>query len=441
MKFLKEWSAKLLPYLLVVFVVALPFNIVWHFDSSHAYVDGYFVNYLDFILHGIDIIAAIIVVLAACKERLWKKKEFWVLVGLLLVVLIFQIFSLNSDISLYFGLRLCLYVLAGYAGAFLVRTRNFNRIIVISLACVAVFESLLAIYQFTAGHALGLKILGESAVQVGMYNSSSVHLASGTFLRGYGTFPHPNLLGAFFALSIFIILHEILNLHNRLLKISLILIELVLFAGLVVTWSRSALFILFIIVAIYLFVYLFQKSKKLGLISLVIFLLGISSLGFWIYKGNSTLAHDLRTRLVDQTSLSDVSVVERKELATRALGDFKSHPFLGIGMGNFIPSLSENPVYNESQVRVMQPAHNYLLLTLAETGVLGVIFLSYIYYLLFRKLRVTLFSVLFILLILWLSLFDHYFWDLAQGSAILLILAPIILSSSFFSDKIPIIKY
>ena len=52
---LKKVEAYVMPAIIVLLVFAIPFNIVYHFNSDFAYIDGYLVNYLDCVLHIVDI--------------------------------------------------------------------------------------------------------------------------------------------------------------------------------------------------------------------------------------------------------------------------------------------------------------------------------------------------------------------------------------------------
>jgi hypothetical protein len=58
-----------------------------------------------------------------------------------------------------------------------------------------VLNALLAIYQVGSGHSLGLAILGEPPVDIGLRNVAKQELGSFLWLRGYGLTLHPNILG------------------------------------------------------------------------------------------------------------------------------------------------------------------------------------------------------------------------------------------------------
>lgn len=76
---------------------------------------------------------------------------------------------------------------------FLFQTALTQKSFLRGLSAALIFQISLGVFQIVSGHSLGLHILGEP------------HLASNiaqiSKMRPYGTWPHPNLFGAFYAIS------------------------------------------------------------------------------------------------------------------------------------------------------------------------------------------------------------------------------------------------
>src|SRR3990172_2239052 len=66
------------------------------------------------------------------------------------------------------------------------------------------FQSIVAILQFISQKSLGLTILGESIFNAHDPGIAKIVINGDVFIRSYGFFPHPNILGGFLALSLLI---------------------------------------------------------------------------------------------------------------------------------------------------------------------------------------------------------------------------------------------
>ena len=137
-----------------------------------------------------------------------------------------------------------------------------------------------------------------------------------------------------------------------------------------------------------------------------------------------------------QLKFSSESFQLRQELNSTALTMIKKYPLFGIGLNNFIPSLSR--FQKGLSFKELQPVHNIYLLIGAETGLVGLGVFLWLIYLSYRKLlygymviwfrkkkdlTIQPFSHLAISLtaILLLGLFDHYFFTLQQTQLLFVI--------------------
>jgi O-antigen ligase len=275
-----------------------------------------------------------------------------------------------------------------------------------------------------------LKFLGESILHIGSVASSSIFLPGGTFLRGYGTFPHPNILGAFLVIVLAASLNEILMKKNGRPRLALTicsgLMTLIVAGGIFLTFSRIAWLCGLFIVLLFTGFVLFRYRRKIlpyFLVSVsVVIVLGIS----WMNLSKRPLAENLRERIVEQSMGSDYSMSERREFNEQAIKLIKKSPLIGNGLGRYIVSAKDMPIYNNYGVRLMQPVHNVFLLILSEVGVLGVVCLTAVVVLALiqnrsasrrtQKFKPSPFLLIsFIPLFVLASLFDHYLWTLPQG--------------------------
>ncbi|MEA3357477.1 MAG: O-antigen ligase family protein [Patescibacteria group bacterium] len=413
--------------LLAGLLLVVPLNIVRHFNSQYAYVDGYFVNYLDFVIHIIDIAVLLLVVWMLVAGKFWTNRKLCVWLVVILQLYILHNLIFRDVVVFYSSTRLLLYLYCAVLIFFSDRLWNVWILFLVAILCACI-QSAIAMLQFYLGRNLGLSVFGESILQVGGYATSSVVLPSGVELRGYGTFPHPNVLGGYLAsvlLSVYFLLVKVKGLKRILLIGAAVLI----LGGVLVTWSRSAWLVILLVFMFGLtrkvFGLIKQGSAGLKTVKITLMSTGVVlavSCG-WIWMGQDDLSQAIHQRLLSQTSISDVSVVERRNLLERSFSMIKNNPFWGVGVGNFIPELAKDPVYTESGLRLMQPVHNVFVLIIAEAGILGcalVICMAYWLIRAVKKYGLGSFAVPAIAVVLAAGMLDHYLWTLPQGLGILL---------------------
>ena len=90
---------------------------------------------------------------------------------------------------------------------------------------------------------------------------------------------------------------------------------------------------------------------------------------------------------------------------------FKARAFLGVGLGNYTKALQS--AYPNYPGWAYQPVHNWYWLILTELGLIGFLFFVFLLVNLWKKTGSIEKSL--ILTLLFISFFDHYFWDLFFG--------------------------
>jgi O-antigen ligase len=215
---------------------------------------------------------------------------------------------------------------------------------------------------------LGLALIGASLVAMlaigDMLWSGPFEALMGGLLgdsglaRASGTFVDPNYLGLYMAPAT-VFAMALVAIARRPRKIFLVLITLLLFACLLLTYSRGA----YVGAFAGLVVFVGMRSRPAALILLVVGIVAMLTLypAFQEARLGETLSIDSR---LDQAA-SDNS---RRAIMVAAVAMFASSPLFGVGYGAF-QFLS--PLYSGSAATYATYSHNQYLSILAEQGIVG----------------------------------------------------------------------
>lgn len=405
--------SKLFFYLLLLF---LPTQFGRHFWPSSSFIQGLRLDYLSPTIYFTDLIIVLIFVFSFKKlikffKRISLQAKF--LISAFFISLILGVINSNNPQAGWYGLIKAIeyFLLAAYACINL-KTLKKEIIFMLFLSGI-IFESFLAIAQYiNAGSINGVfYFLGERT-----FNSETPGIANASIngeliLRPYATFSHPNILAGYLVIAMLFLLLFFQKTKNQTLLLSAGIIFGT--AALLLTFSRSAIF-LWAIYLLVMFVFLIFKKYKKANIKSIIFILLLIVLVFSIFK-NSLLGQRFF-----QTRLSDESVVERNELTAQAIKMFYKNPAAGVGVNNFFNNLNY-PAKNK--VLIIQPVHNIFLLTLAQTGIIGFLFLIFLFYKSFLNIlnypQNKKYLLMIIFAVIFLGMFDHYFLTLQQGQILL----------------------
>lgn len=414
--------SKLFFYLLLLF---LPTQFGRHFWPSSSFIQGLRLDYLSPTIYFTDLIIVLIFVFSFKKLIKFFKKislQTKILISAFFVSLTLGVINSNNPQAGWYGLIKVIeyFFLAAYVCINL-KTLKKEIIFMLFLSGI-IFESFLAIAQYiNAGSINGVfYFLGERT-----FNSETPGIANASIngeliLRPYATFSHPNILAGYLVIAMLFLLLFFQKTKNQMLLLSAGIIFGT--AALLLTFSRSAIF-LWAIYLLVMFVFLIFKKYKKANIKSIIFILLLIVLVFSIFK-NSLLGQRFF-----QTRLSDESVVERNELTAQAIKMFYKNPAVGIGVNNFFNNLNY-PAKNK--VLIIQPAHNIFLLTLAQTGITGFLFLIFLFYKSFLNIlnypQNKKYLLMIIFAVIFLGMFDHYFLTLQQGQILLSIIFATLLS-------------
>lgn len=401
--------------LFFLIILFLPTQLGKHFWPEFSYVYSLPIDYLSPTIYLWDLLVLLLCVVFILSGKRINK----------LALNLFFVFILTQALSLFSSLanvgvglvRLEQYFMAGLLGVYVasVKKEEVAKIIFWGFIASVLFESFLAIGQFLTGGTLGFWLLGERAFSISTPGISKFDYYGKEFLRPYATFPHPNVLAGFMVLAVIILFNikDLLMLtHNKNLveffkqdKIKKYVAGVTLFAGLalLMTVSRVAI----ISGLVYITTFATRNRDRLLIVIGTIVLLPV-----------------LYTRFSSLLNFDNLTFIRREELTMIALSLWKTSPFLGVGLNNFIPAASDLLLAGPS--RFLQPVHDVFLLALSETGLIGVLgvitLFGYPIFNLFRMPFKSFNTYPFLslwIIIAFLSLFDHYFLTLPQGYRLL----------------------
>jgi len=415
-------------YLLLMF---LPTQLGLHFWPSWALVLGRRVDYLSPTLFLTDLLISLLLiswlvtVISRIKHVVMLHKKYVVLIFCFAILNI--VFAAGKLVAFWTWIKFFEFVLLG---VYIVSTKpNFGRV-VLSLSIGVLYSSLLAVSQFILQHSIGgpLWLLGERSFSAASPGIAQISLClpgavnCPLLLRPYATFSHPNVLGGFLAVTIPIILYQFTVLSiakQRKLKFYYGLTLVLGAFALLFSFSRSAWFVGVLGSA---FLYFEEKRRPQTFRwlldnSTIILFLGIVLVTIMLFVplpffGNGE------------------SIVVRRDLAISAIRIWQHAPLMGVGLGNFLPTL---PYFLPSRtIYFLQPAHNIYLLLLSETGIVGMGVFGFIIWSIIRnetkngRISRYIYRASLVALLL-LGLVDHYALTLQQGRLLLTILASLAL--------------
>lgn len=340
-------------------------------------------------------------------EKGMAKPLWWICLISLELITFFSIFwaqdiwlALYRYIILVFGILL-FYVVKRTD---FVDTKLISRYFLIGL----IAPSLLAIWQFFTQSTFSSKYLGLAYHASSILGDSVIETGVGRFLRAYGPFDHPNILGGMMVLGIILVLYSSLRTEiNRNSRLFYLITLALFYLALLVSFSRTAWLALIISVPFILFIASRRGKFQRKLIGFFLFLIVGISLAVVIPNRELFL-----TRAQTQSRLEQKSISERELYLSQAKKIIGQNWLLGAGAGNYILELEKQEPGHS--VWYYQPVHNYWFLVLAELGFFGLLAMIIFWLAAFKKsFSKKLYPVILALFIF--SLFDHWLWTQPFG--------------------------
>lgn len=322
-----------------------------------------------------------------------------------------------------------------------------RRVVLVLFGLGAALQSCIALFQFAYQRSVGLGLLGESTLGIGPGHpgTAKIMVEGGQLLRAYGTFPHPNMLGAFLIIGLLSLCELFLlnmnrakggELFGRWMKLPrvnyatvMILagINLTIF-GLVLSFSRTAWVVTTLAIAM-LFVGMWAGRKRYGISGA-----SLAALAIALTVLSGTIAYEMGWAISPRARMVSTEPAVTYRISYNDLGFslIDSHPF-GVGAGNSVFFAVKNGIYGKMGMPFVwqwQPIHNIYLLVATEVGIAGLVaLLVALWGMAFTGKekgssvgRRTVFAEgeffvarVMLAALLVFGLFDHFFWTLQQG--------------------------
>lgn len=401
-------------WLILSYIFLLPWQTVYIFDEK--FINGAKSQFLTGQLYATELFLILIIILYLIFSRrdmqftvfkkilnlsffsdfksLGHKKIFVIFLWLFLAYAgLSVLWSANQSSAYYLWLHL------GEAGALLllILAVGISRIKLLwTITLTSGLQGCLALQQFLTQAIPADKWLGIAYHSASRLGDIVIETADGRWLRAYGSFSHPNILGGFLLLGLIsaailwrYYFHSVdrklittdsirLAINDPMVKkfiyhwlklLALLSLSLIISAGLFVSFSRSAW--LGLILAWLIFFWPLQRAvrQKIPLLELV---------QFWLFPLSSLLLVLLLAIIFNPLVFSRANFTNRLEIISQterldqtkdAWSIIKHSPLLGVGLNNYTKQLSET--YPDRPAYQLQPVHNIYLLLTAELGLIG----------------------------------------------------------------------
>ncbi len=342
------------------------------------------------------------------KEDYWRFKKGmskpWWWIGLISLELV-TFFSIFWAPDIYLALYRYIILVFGILLFYIIRRTDFvNANLVIKYFLVGLIApSLLAIWQFFTQSTFANKYLGLAYHASNVLGDSVIETGAGRFLRAYGPFDHPNILGGLMVLGIILVLYSSLRKEiNRNSRLFYLITLAIFYLALLVSFSRAAWLALIISAPFVLLIDARRGKFQRKLIGFFLFLMIGISLAVIVPNRELFLA---RTNI--ESRLEQKSISEREIYLQQAQEVIIQNPVLGTGVGNYILELQK--IIPGQAAWFYQPVHNYWLLIWSELGFFGLLGMIIFWLAVFKKsLKKGLYPIVLALFVF--SLFDHWLW-------------------------------
>ncbi|MBI4363341.1 MAG: O-antigen ligase family protein [Candidatus Doudnabacteria bacterium] len=429
---MKQFIAKLRfsEIFLVSLLFLIPIQTRILYSPDKAYVSWYFNYHLAFFVYLSDLF------LILCFTAYWiERRETnvsqtikWLILAIILWASVSLLHVKHLDLGFYNLFKLVELLGLMVIIPSIIAKKGLFKVALWLILVAGVFQAVLGIWQFHVQHQLGLSWLGEYIAPLGTPGLATLDLFGQKIIRAYGTFPHPNVLGGFllFPLSagFFLVSHETNNKKRLILAIFLIIITF----GIFFSFSRIAWIGAIMLYALALFYYIKNLMKPALISALLVLLISAMVMGL----GYKSYIVSRATDVKDTRSINDRGLFNQFGIEA-----IKNSPFLGTGIGNYIPDLISRKSLEPWQY---QPPHNVYLFQAAELGLVGLgLFLALVYQI-FKNAwsrwpkNETYFFLSLVFVLLLIGLFDHYLITVQQGKLTLFTALGLLLGSAKLND-------
>lgn len=430
----KYWDiGKLFEYVMTAFVFCIPFSLRTLIYQSPLSSNGFFDAFSSQFLYVQDcilIIALLLFSIGVFTGRFTLRyhdsapqRIFWFFIIILYILLVgTAYFAYDPKLTFFTALRSLLYIFTFYVFS----ERYFDIFRAIQLLVYSMLlQTGISVLQYVLQHSVGLQFLGEPYFDQATLGIAKIDVDHEKYIRSYGTFLHPNVLGGFAlfigSLSLF--------LYKKLQQKRWLFFSAVIGIAFILSFSRSA--VMGLVFGLWIYFWIINPRINMALSKRKIIIGTILSL---IILFNSQIGNLLQTRLT--VSLNEQSVRERINYMQMSYGMIEHEPW-GIGANHFTLRMQE---FTGEKLLPWehQPVHNVFLLMANELGLLGgtilialIIWFSVTLYTSNLRFHTTFdrslnhLLLFFIAAGLMISFVDHYFITNSSMMYLLAVIAPL----------------
>ena len=420
-------AAKCFPLLWRLSLLLLPWQARWFHEASliagYSWEEGRNSLYLSWFVLLMTMIAALFLdeglVLSKREQR--RRRKLSVNGGLTLLV----VFSLATTSVFRATLQWWMEVGMLYAFFRLLADRVAWREALSWFVIELIPEALLGISQALTQQVTSFKWLGIASQLPSTPGVAVIEVAGARWLRAYGGFPHPNILGGWLVVALILIQLRLRDLLlSKRVRIFYYLALILFSVALALTYSRSAWAGL-VLATIMLFVAEWRRELAPHFTRRKWMALGIILVSFVVvFAWRPMLVY---TRAAPETRLEQKSVNERVVGLQNVWRVLRVHPFIGSGVGGGAWMIGRMDQAEARPAVIPLLPHAVPLLALMELGVLGSALLVLTIHTSlawprrwwWHTSRTTRWMLLVVAsMLLPPLLFDHYVWSYWSGKAL-----------------------
>ncbi|MBI4252711.1 O-antigen ligase family protein [Candidatus Uhrbacteria bacterium] len=411
---------------IALLIFLLPWQTVWIIHEAMIGPDGAqgVWQYGTLRIYAIEFLILALALLAVTFLHNHRPRNLSVCAQWILAFLLFAGLSIfwSDDrlVALFAWIRL----LEGAILFFLFRSVHLNvRWFLGAWIIAAVVQSILGLWQFGTQEVAANSLLGIAAHDPSTLGTSVVEAGDRRWLRAYGAFPHPNILGVYLSISMVFCATALTRAHEKIQWIVLIGSSQIILLALLFTFSRSAWFALLAAACVGMVAALISFRKR-GLSAAIhagtrtvhpLAIMVVASM-MTVFIFISIFPEETATRFgYAQTRLESQSLSERVGILERAASFPLATRITGTGIGNFTNALyyHEQATGTAQPWYAYQPIHNVFLMIVAELGIIGAVLILILLWSVCKRVSVAGYPLLAALL--GASLFDHFLWTLPSG--------------------------
>lgn len=303
--------------------------------------------------------------------------------------------------------------------------------VLVAVSLSGALQGLFAVMQFFSQSVFASTILGMSAQAPQDLGVSVIEYVDERWLRAYGTLPHPNMLGAFCGVAMlcaaFLFWRGYRQNQGRLVLYGWVTF-LCSYFGFLFAFSRSAWLATAVATIGFGIAELVVLDKASRRVFLIVFskLVGVALLLLLFFT--ALFGPLWWSRSSGDGQLAQQSVNERAMLQQQAVTLAKQHPWVGSGIGSYVPSLMKQ--YPDRPMYFYQPVHRVVSILRVELGYVGLLLVATVFIALAYVLTKQRFYFGLALLGFFLvaSFFDHFWYSLPFGMGFVAVLCSLSLS-------------